>query len=294
MNKFYGFLVVLFSCLAMVTVTPVMASCIADGAVSNFDDCVGADKGAKDCLLAWSIDFDGNGAPPIDPKKGKKTTKVVCRDGDACDADGYANGVCTFALGVCANAGPDCAGAAILNINLKKPSTKEVTKKSAKAPEAYYNRRTVLAALGSVVGNSSEVCSADDLKVRVPLKSKRGVCASPAGQRCLNDQDCDNYCVLTYKNNKAVIKVIADDGGSNKDADALKLFCLPNSPGSVTGAEAFRVTDPADLVGGPLAMGRTGDWMIRNGNLRVVVRDSGRVSYWMVSNNTHNFQTNNG
>lgn len=50
---------------------------------------------ATDC---WSEFSD---VSPLLNKQGQPTSKVVCRDGDPCDRDGAANGVCTFAVGLC-------------------------------------------------------------------------------------------------------------------------------------------------------------------------------------------------
>ncbi len=38
---------------------------------------------------------------PVLNSRGKPTSKTVCRDGEACDRDGEADGVCTFAVGLC-------------------------------------------------------------------------------------------------------------------------------------------------------------------------------------------------
>jgi len=278
------------SCIGF-TVHTAQAACISGGAVSNLSDCVGVDKGSKDCLIGWSVNFDGAGNPPLDPKKGTPTTKVICTDGDSCDADGHVNGSCTFAVGVCLNAGAgtgSCTGANINNLVLKKPSAKDGGKKATKNPTAYFQRRTLTAETTALFG-SAEACSADDLEVVVPLKKKGGVCSIPSGQKCSSDQDCDDFCIATYKKNKAVVKAIVDDGGSNKDADALKFFCLPNEAPAPTAscAEAFQIADPSDLIGGPIAQGRVGDWMLRNSDIRVIVRDVGRDFSFMVTNGGH-------
>ena len=276
----------MFLALSMVATT-VEARCIEAGGVSDISDCLGAEKGPKDCLVAWSVNYDGNGGPPVNPKNGKKTSKVVCQDGAACDADGHRNGACSFAVGACVNAGDSCDGAALTNLLIKKPSAKDISRKSAKAPHALYILRTVSAALNGLMGDAGEACTADDLKVEVPLRATKGTCATPAGERCLSDQDCDDYCVMGYKKNKAIVKVIVSDGGSKKDADALKFFCLPSDGTAGTGATASRITDAADVIGGPLSMGRSGDWLLKNGNIRVTVRDVGRVHSFMLTNGGH-------
>src|SRR4051812_8454895 len=66
--------------------------------VSNAAQCLYGDGGDTNCRAAVSLDFDGAGAPPADPKK------AACTDGDPlCDADGAVNGSCTFRFGACVN-----------------------------------------------------------------------------------------------------------------------------------------------------------------------------------------------
>ena len=260
------------------------AACIGAGVVDNLNDCVAVDKGGKDCLLAFSIDGDGLGNPPLDPKKGTPTTKIECEDGAACDRDGHVNGRCTFHLGMCINVG-SCSGS-LSNLTVKKPSEKD-SANAIKKEAAYSQRLLLVDGLGTMLPDTAELCTESDLEFVVHLASKGGVCASPAGQKCSNDQDCDDYCVLTYKKGKGKVKAQVDDGDKQKDADALKFTCLPGTPGSTSGAEGLQVADAADLIGGPLAMGRTGDWLLRNSDVRVVVRDAGRMHSFMVTEGGH-------
>ena len=73
------------------------AACIGAGVVDDINDCLQVEKGKSDCLLAWSVNFDGAGGPPPDEKK------ITCVDGAPCDADGHINGSCTFEIGACVN-----------------------------------------------------------------------------------------------------------------------------------------------------------------------------------------------
>jgi hypothetical protein len=260
------------------------AACIGAGVVDNIGDCVQANSGSKDCLLAWSVNFDGLGGPPPNPKS------VVCVDGDPCDADGHANGVCTFEVGACVNAPfSGCTAASLTTLTVTKPGQKDIDKKSFKDPAAVYTRRTLLSEVGALLPAAGEACTSAGLKVSVPLKRNKGTCGSPSGQSCNNDQDCDDYCVLSYKKGKAVVKVSVDDGGAGKDSDAIKFTCEPANTASTPGtcAEAFQIANASDLIGGPLAMGRVGDWMVRNGQVRTVVRDVGRAHSFMVTYGGH-------
>ncbi len=260
------------------------AACIAGGVVDNIADCIQADQGSKDCLLAWSVNYDGLGGPPPDPKT------ITCVDGDPCDSDGHANGECTFEIGACVNTTvAGCTAATLSTLELKKPSQKDVDKKSFKDPAAVYTRRTLLTEIGALLPAAGEACTSAGLELRVVLKKDGGVCNSPVAEPCDNDQDCDDYCVTSFKKNKAVVKIGIEDGLTAKDSDALKFFCEPADTTSTPGtcAEAFQVANASDLIGGPLAMGRVNDWMIRNGQMRTLIRNVGREHSFMITNGGH-------
>lgn len=144
------------------------AACIGGGVVDNIADCVQADSGSTDCLLAWSVNYDGLGGPPPDPKT------ISCVDGDPCDRDGHANGVCTFEIGACVNATVGgCTTATLSALELQKPAQKDVDKKSFKDPEAYYTRRTLLNEIGALLPASGEACTSAGLELRVPSRRTR-------------------------------------------------------------------------------------------------------------------------
>jgi len=66
-----------------------------------------------------------------------------------------------------------------------------------------------------------------------------------------------------------VLKVTANTVGSGTAAWRISSFAyLPPK------ARARQIADPADLVTGPLAHGRLGDWLLENGNARFVVQDA--------------------
>src|SRR5438552_2074586 len=54
----------------------------------------GGGSSTTDCLLVFSTDAND---PPAHPRN------LRCADGDPCDLDGTVNGVCQFAVAVCAN-----------------------------------------------------------------------------------------------------------------------------------------------------------------------------------------------
>jgi len=137
---------------------------------------------------------------PIAPEKPVK--HAVCVDGDACDADGVANDVCVFPIGVCLNVVdsrfPDCASADVAAVVVKK--SKPVS--------------TEIAALAAAIQLDAplvnELCYFSD-GMRVPVKiTKKGA----------------------RKDGKGMLKLQAFDSGPKPvtDTDALKMICRPPAP----------------------------------------------------------------
>ncbi len=285
----YGFGLVVAGFAVALWTSPVQAACIAGGALSDINDCVTAAKGGDECLLVWHVDGDGAGGPPLDKKGNVTKSKIECTDGQPCDSDGLVDGKCTFSFGACVNAtgtpsgGKACTvGTNLTTLELKKPSDKDAIN-AIKRPEAFFVKRIVTDEIGDgLLPTAATMCTAEDLEIEVKLRSKGGVCNSPAGLKCSGDAGCDDYCVPAYKKNKTLIKATVSDGASTKDSDALKFFCLPAAaPGQ--GAEALELAaaagaTSADLIGGPMALARLekGDHLLRNGDIRVIVRGPGR------------------
>jgi hypothetical protein len=131
-------------------------------------------------------------------KPGRKARHAICVDGAACDADGSADGVCTFPLGMCLNLDDerfaDCDSPGVAAFEVKaKPSS------------------AILASLASSIAvalpRSDSTCQVSD-GVTVPLRVR------PKG----------------LKPGKAKVKVKATLLGSKrKDRDALKLLCKPGA-----------------------------------------------------------------
>jgi len=240
--------------------------------VDTVADCLFANGGATDdCRVAIGIDMDGAGTPPADPKK------IYCTDGAACDADGAVNGVCTFRVGVCLNVpNAGCDVDTVTASLIKKPSVKDGND-AIKRPRAAYNRFALNDALAGILPAAGQTCTDADLPVKVDLKSKDGLC-SDTGDKCLSDLDCTtsdtDSCVPTVKKNKANVEVNVTDSVDDYSAK-FKLNCDPAIGTFSNGAEAVVAAAP-DLIGGPLAIGKLGDTVIRNGNLRAVVRKAGR------------------
>ncbi len=238
------------------------AACSSGGVVSNVNDCVAAGNKATDCFLEWSI----SPVPATDPKTGQPTAKINCLDNDpACDADNTP-GQCTFMVGACLNVTDGrfaCTATDTQTYVLKKPSAKDGTKPH-KDPFARSNRRGLDLGLDALVPTGTPGVCADETPFVVTLK-KNGT-----------------------KKNKLQIQAIATDATFVKDKDVIKFTCLPN-PAVATQAiaSARQITSTSELIGGPLAMGRIGDWLIENDKVRFIIRDVGRDFSFMLTYGGH-------
>jgi hypothetical protein len=123
---------------------------------------------------------------------GTTTTSVACTDGATCDLDGQADGTCTFALQACINVPglPPCSPAGLS----APPSVKPASNPAAQA----------LASALAGLDLAAPACTPPGIAVPVRL-SVRGI-----------------------KPGKAKLKIIATSGGK-KDADKLKLTCMPST-----------------------------------------------------------------
>ncbi len=248
-----------------------LAACSAGGTVSNVNDCTPEAVKATDCMLEWSI----SPVPPLDPKKGVPTSKIVCVDNDpACDADNTP-GQCTFMVGACVNVSDSrftCTASDVASYLLKKPSAKDAARPD-KNRFARANKRSIDLDLGGLVPTgTANVCS-DERPFVVPLKK---------GKKA------------TFQ-----IQAIATASNADVDKDSIKFTCVPNPAiGTQAIASARQITNASELIGGPLAMGRVGDWIIENDRVRYVVRDVGRDFSFMLTYGGHimdaDFQRSSG
>jgi hypothetical protein len=233
------------------------AACSAGGTVSNVNDCVPENVKSTDCALEWSI----TPVPPLDPKKGVPTSKIVCLDNDpACDGDTLV-GQCTFNVGACLNVVDGrfaCTPTDVATTLVKKPSTKDALRLD-KNPFARDNRVTAENAVSVAPTASQNVCSSERPFV-VPLK--KGI-----------------------KKATLQIQAVVTDSLAVADKDTIKFTCLPNPGLSV--AFAGQIASPTELIGGPLATGRVGDWLLKNDRVRFVIRDVGRDFSFMLTYGGH-------
>jgi hypothetical protein len=249
--------------LALLTAAPQRAHavCSSSGTVANVADCVPVGKGSQDCHVEWAI----TPQPPNDPKTGFPTGKITCIDNDpSCDAD-TTPGQCTFLVGTCLNVTDGrftCSPTQAASFDLKKPSDKDGAKPH-KDPFARSNRRALNLNLSALIPTSTgNVCTSQTpfvVKLKKPTVKGKG---------------------------KIVLKVT--DAQPKTDADTLKFTCLPNPNIATTVcASARQITSASELIGGPLAMGQVGDYLIENDKARFIVRDIGREFSFLLTYGGH-------
>jgi hypothetical protein len=162
--------------IALIVVAALRVSAVADCPGSG---CIGGGTGpaSTDCFVAWS------GLPSL---------TATCTDGDPCDADGKADGICTFPLRACI-AMTDIAGC--------NPGALDgaATVKPTNSPTAQ-QLGSALAALGT----TGPACTPSG--VTVPVKA----------------------VVAGLKPGKVRLTVTAASGGK-RDHDKLNLTCLPST-----------------------------------------------------------------
>jgi hypothetical protein len=144
-------------------------------------DCMlGGGPAATDCFVQWG------GAP---------AGKTPCTDGDAtCDTDGKADGVCTIGLQACVNVpATGCTPAPLTAVTVK--------------PTTLPAEAALATALGALVGDATQTCTAASPGFAIPLKG--GTTLAPV------------------KNGVAAFKVAATAG--KVDVDKLKLSCAPGA-----------------------------------------------------------------
>jgi hypothetical protein len=263
--------------LVMMTIALVprttFAACSAGGMVSNVNDCVAQRNGPTECVLEWSV----SPVPPIDLGTGLPTARITCLDNDpACDADNTP-GQCTFLVGACVNVADSrftCTPTDASTFLVRKPNVGDAARPH-KNRFARANRRNIELGLDDLLPVASPNVCADERAFVVPLKN---------GNRRASFH----------------IQAQVTSTGSVTDKDSLKFTCLPNPVviGTQAIASARRITLPSELIGGPLAMGRVGDWIIENDRVRFIIRDVGRDFSFMLTYGGHimdaDFQRSSG
>lgn len=154
---------------------------------------VGGGNTTTDCAMELY------GVELVSTKPGQRARSAICVDGAACDADGVADGVCTFPLGVCFNVSDprlaDCTPVGVQSIELRgaKPEVD-----SAQA---------LVDAAAALLPSADSTCVFSD-GVRVPLRVSSG------GS-------------LRASKGFVRLRAVTDDVRPRKDNDIARLVCEP-------------------------------------------------------------------
>jgi hypothetical protein len=241
------------------------AACASGGTVQNVNDCIPGGKSSRDCFVELSV-FP---VPPPDPNSGYPSRTVTCLDNDpSCDAD-TTPGQCTFLVASCVNVAdpvrlPLCTATDAATYEITAPTAKQTTKPHVYGPFTRANRHAQDLGLDAIIPTSTP-----------------NVCAP------------ENRFVVSLKNNgtkkgKGKFGVKIFDSAGDKDSDKVKFTCLPNPAiATIPCASARQITSASELIGGPLAVGRVGDWLIENDKARFIVRDVGRDFSFMLTYGGH-------
>ncbi len=201
-----------------------------------------------ECLVEYSgATFN---SPPTKPKN------IVCTDGDpTCDADGVANGACRLDLTVCLNNAdprfPDCSTATI--------NTYTVSNGKVGSKRFDPQLEALRAAVQGLLPTSSTVCSSPQT-ITIPLKVSKTI----------------------FKKGKKKVSSKGITSLNVKDSDTINYTCMPSTalPGpAATYSRAAVITQPAQLIEGPLARGQLGDILLDNDKIQVVIQKPGRVMF---------------
>jgi hypothetical protein len=152
---------------------------------------------ASDCAMEFY------GVELVPSSEGRPARSAICVDGEECDADGAADGACTYSLGLCFNVTdsrlPDCTPTGIASVTLVREN-----------PEGMGASALVADAAGAVPVGSPTCLYGEG--VRLPLRE-----GSEPGQ---------------YRRSKGRVQIRATTTGSPSatDTDAIRLECQPALP----------------------------------------------------------------
>jgi len=163
----------------------------------------GGGSSTTDCLLVFSVDAND---PPDHPRN------IRCADGDPCDLDGTINGVCQFAVAVCANstALPRCTLNGVQSITVQHAEDNG----DPHFDPDFQALQTRITSAVDPPSTDPDVCTtATNLLVPVQQPIASGVCKR------------------TRKTVKIKPLSIASAGKIYKDSDKIKLTCDPAPSG---------------------------------------------------------------
>jgi hypothetical protein len=233
--------IVIATFAVMTTATFVMAACPGDCPIP------GQGAAMTECLAEL------DGATLNDPASNPRS--IRCTDGDpACDADATANGACHFQLLPClANVDPRFPECSTPDVTVY-----EVKNKPESSPKYDPEMGALQAAAADVLPATSPVCG-DSQTITVPLKARK----------------------TSFGKGKKTIRILARNSAGLVDRDRLRLLCEPGGFGNPQAgfAEARVITNAGELIDGPLARGRLGDYLLFNDEIQVVILAPGRHAH---------------
>ncbi|HYB98372.1 MAG TPA: CehA/McbA family metallohydrolase [Candidatus Limnocylindrales bacterium] len=206
----------------------------------------GGGSALTDCILELNglgLDPDGNGK------------SVTCTDGDpACDSDSSADGVCRVRVALCLNNDDprlaECAPSDVSSVLVRN------------APPTSARHDAGLAALQADVDaiaptEQARCTELETVAVAVKTSSSR------------------------IKPGRRKIGVRASTSDGRIDSDKVRVTCLPAAPAPAVPAcaRAKVIENASELIGGQLARGRVGDYLLENDQVRVIVQKPGRVFF---------------
>lgn len=180
-----------------------------------------------ECIIAWRMAGVG-----LESGRGAAAPRQSCTDGDgSCDHDGTVNGECRFQVWLCSNntaftnqpcrPGTGRNGVGTVSMaEVRKPTARHAARRDS---DAHNRRELMVAAAAAPVGNNVDLCG-PRLDIRVPLKRR-------------------------HRRGARSIRVRATTNRNIKDADTVKLVCLPH-PSSPSGDVATPAAD-RDRARGP-------------------------------------------
>jgi hypothetical protein len=181
----------------------------------------GGGSPSTDCAMELLVDNPLN-SPPAD-RKGFPNSAQSCTDGDpTCDADGVANGACSFKVAVCLNVSDPRLIERRSGEMACTPSSVAVWQVRRPLPDSKPPGDANGAALRDAVGSLGTAA--------VSGKHNETLTFTPA---VAGTQDCTGFVpvVVPLRNSlvagKAVVKTSVATTSGDADTDKLKLACLP-------------------------------------------------------------------
>jgi hypothetical protein len=185
------------------------------------NECITGGASSADCLVEMAV----LPSPPRDPS-GVPSRSIRCRDGEACDADGAADGACTFSVSLCINNTDPrldgCVPSDVQRIEITAPR-----KTSRKLLE-----RAVHVQLATAFGPSGEL----GITSRSPLANiSPDHCTAPMDLQVPLNVSASG----SLRSTRLRVGVKARSSDRRTDNDVIALQCLPGLPGTQLASSAL-------------------------------------------------------